>query len=153
MTAEPYGVQARSESHFPWKSIVLLAIVIGVLMMLFRRRNPPMSYPVGGPGAVRQPVSPAHRERKYHESLGWRDRRGCGRRQRSTKPGARATSSALRGVSGQARSRPDPKPSGTPARELGPNFSVRGSFMGRRRPGIEVSAKDFGRGGRRPACA
>ena len=47
---------ARSEAHFPWGGLIIGLIVVGVLMMLFRRRTP--QYPVmsspggpGGPGA------------------------------------------------------------------------------------------------------
>jgi uncharacterized protein len=30
---------ARSATHFPWGTVLILALVVGVLMMLFRRRN------------------------------------------------------------------------------------------------------------------
>jgi uncharacterized protein len=40
----------RSESHFPWGTVLILAVVVGVLMMLFRRRTPYNQYPAAGPG-------------------------------------------------------------------------------------------------------
>jgi uncharacterized protein len=40
----------RSESPFPWKTVLILAVVVGVLMMLFRRRTPYNQYPAAGPG-------------------------------------------------------------------------------------------------------
>ena len=33
--------------HFPWGTVLILAIVVGVLFMLFRRRQPMGQYPVG----------------------------------------------------------------------------------------------------------
>jgi uncharacterized protein len=47
------GVPARAEARFPWGTILILAIVVGVLMMVFRRRpqQPYGQYPAaGGPG-------------------------------------------------------------------------------------------------------
>ncbi len=51
-------VPARAEAHFPWGTVLVLALVVGVLMMLFRRRStyvqqyPPGSGGFGGaPGA------------------------------------------------------------------------------------------------------
>lgn len=41
---------ARAESHFPWGPLLIVAIVIGVLMLLFRRRTPVQQYPAGGAG-------------------------------------------------------------------------------------------------------
>jgi hypothetical protein len=42
----------RSEAHFPWGTVLILAVVAGVLMMLFRRRTPYSNqYPTAGPGA------------------------------------------------------------------------------------------------------
>jgi hypothetical protein len=41
----------RSEAHFPWGTVLILAVVAGVLMMLFRRRTPYSNqYPTAGPG-------------------------------------------------------------------------------------------------------
>lgn len=40
----------RSEAHFPWGTVLILAVVVGVLMMLFRRRTPINQYPATGPG-------------------------------------------------------------------------------------------------------
>jgi len=40
---------ARGETHFPWGTVLILAIVVGVLMMLFRRRSTYVQqYPAGG---------------------------------------------------------------------------------------------------------
>jgi hypothetical protein len=42
---------APSEPHFPWGAVVIGLIVVGGLMMLFRRRAPNnQPYPVAGPG-------------------------------------------------------------------------------------------------------
>jgi hypothetical protein len=41
----------RSEARFPWGTVLILAVVVGVLVMLFRRRTPPYNqYPAAGPG-------------------------------------------------------------------------------------------------------
>jgi len=40
----------RSEAHFPWGTVLILAVVAGVLFMLFRRRTPYNQYPAAGPG-------------------------------------------------------------------------------------------------------
>lgn len=43
---------APSAPHFPWGAVVLLALVVGVFWMLFRRRRTYVQYPAGGaPGA------------------------------------------------------------------------------------------------------
>src|SRR5258707_312150 len=39
----------RSEAHFPWGTVLILAVVAGVLMMLFRRRTPYNQYPAAVP--------------------------------------------------------------------------------------------------------
>ena len=44
------SVPARSESHFSWGPVLILAVVAGVLFMLFRRRTPYNQYPAAGPG-------------------------------------------------------------------------------------------------------
>jgi hypothetical protein len=42
---------ARAEVAFPWRTLLILAIVVGVLWMIFRRRSTYGPYPVGaGPG-------------------------------------------------------------------------------------------------------
>ena len=47
----PIGLSSpRSEAHFPWGTVLILAVVVGVLMMLFRRRTPYNQYPAAGPG-------------------------------------------------------------------------------------------------------
>jgi hypothetical protein len=40
----------RSETHFPWGTLLIAAIVIGLLMMVFRRRSTVQQYPAGGSG-------------------------------------------------------------------------------------------------------
>jgi hypothetical protein len=51
------SMPARSEAHFPWGGLILGLIIVGVLMMLFRRRTP--QYPVmSGPGAPAGPGGP-----------------------------------------------------------------------------------------------
>jgi hypothetical protein len=45
------SLPARSASHFPWGGLIIGLLVIGFVMMLFRRRTPYSQYPVaGGPG-------------------------------------------------------------------------------------------------------
>jgi hypothetical protein len=44
------SIPARSEPHFPWGTVLILAVVVGVLMMLFRRRTPYSQYPAAGAG-------------------------------------------------------------------------------------------------------
>ncbi len=45
------GVTAPSASHFPWGTVVILALVVGVFWMLFRRRTVyPAPYAAGGAG-------------------------------------------------------------------------------------------------------
>ncbi|MDP9010269.1 MAG: tetratricopeptide repeat protein [Pseudomonadota bacterium] len=44
------SVPQRSATHFPWGTVLILAVVVGVLMMLFRRRTPYNQYPAAGPG-------------------------------------------------------------------------------------------------------
>jgi uncharacterized protein len=40
----------RSAPHFPWGTVLILVVVVGVLMLLFRRRTPYTQYPAAGPG-------------------------------------------------------------------------------------------------------
>ena len=47
---------APSAPHFPWATVLILALVVGVFWMFFRRRNTYVQYPsgpapMGGPGA------------------------------------------------------------------------------------------------------
>ncbi len=47
------SLPARSTPHFPWGALLVGLIVVGLLMMLFRRRTPYSQYPVaGGPAGV-----------------------------------------------------------------------------------------------------
>jgi hypothetical protein len=41
---------APVQAHFPWGTVLVLALVVGVLWMLFRRRNSYSQYPAAGPG-------------------------------------------------------------------------------------------------------
>jgi uncharacterized protein len=52
-TAE--GFAPRTGFHFPWGAILILAVVIGVLMMIFRRRPTYNQYPAGGGPGVGSP--------------------------------------------------------------------------------------------------
>jgi uncharacterized protein len=40
---------APATAHFPWGTVLVLALVVGVLWMLFRRRSPYSQYPAGTP--------------------------------------------------------------------------------------------------------
>ena len=40
-----------SEPRFPWGTVLILAAAVGLLWLVFRRRNPSAQYPVGGPGS------------------------------------------------------------------------------------------------------
>src|ERR1700730_2672929 len=44
------SIPARSAPHFPWGAVFIGLIVVGLLVMLFRRRTPYANYPVAGPG-------------------------------------------------------------------------------------------------------
>src|SRR5271169_2403198 len=45
-------VPARPAPRFPWGTVLILAVVVGVLLMLFRRRTPYTQFPAGaGPTA------------------------------------------------------------------------------------------------------
>jgi uncharacterized protein len=44
--------QGRSESRFSWGPVLILAVVAGVLFMLFRRRTPNNQYPAAGGPAM-----------------------------------------------------------------------------------------------------
>ncbi len=44
----PYGLRtAPAAPHFPWGTLLILALAIGVVWMLFRRRNNYVQYPAG----------------------------------------------------------------------------------------------------------
>src|SRR5258708_29734334 len=44
------SIPARSAPHIPWGAVFIGLIVVGLLVMLFRRRTPYANYPVAGPG-------------------------------------------------------------------------------------------------------
>ena len=49
-TAGTTGIRTiPATPRFPWGTVLILAVVVGVLLMLFRRRNP-VQYPAAGPG-------------------------------------------------------------------------------------------------------
>ncbi len=51
ISSERFGIPAPAPAvHFPWGTVVILALVIGVLWMLFRRRQVYPQYPTGTPG-------------------------------------------------------------------------------------------------------
>src|SRR5215475_12164746 len=45
----PFGATRESASHFPWITVVMLALVGGVIWMLFRRRTTYARYPGSAP--------------------------------------------------------------------------------------------------------
>ena len=47
----------RSAPHFPWGGLLIGLLVVGGLMMLFRRRAPTNQYPVAGPGVGGSPAA------------------------------------------------------------------------------------------------
>ncbi|MGO9931315.1 MAG: tetratricopeptide repeat protein [Steroidobacteraceae bacterium] len=60
------SLATRPASHFPWGTLLILAVVAGVLLMLFRRRAPYAQYPAasgpavgGAPGAYPPGYGPA----------------------------------------------------------------------------------------------
>ena len=56
------ALPARAETHFPWGTVLILALVVGVLMMLFRRRSTYVQqYPGGGgPGGAPPGYGPGY---------------------------------------------------------------------------------------------
>jgi hypothetical protein len=44
----PFGRPVPSAAHFPWGAVLLLALVVGVFWMMFRRRSNYVQYPTGG---------------------------------------------------------------------------------------------------------
>ena len=50
------SMPARSAPHIPWAGLLIGLIVIGFLMMLFRRRTPYNQYPMAGPGVGGAPA-------------------------------------------------------------------------------------------------
>jgi uncharacterized membrane protein YgcG len=60
MSTRPVGTQilsypARTAPHFPWGGLIIGLVVIGLLMMLFRRRAPYNPYPASGSPGVGGP--------------------------------------------------------------------------------------------------
>jgi hypothetical protein len=50
--ADIVSIPSRSGPHFPWGGLIIGLIVVGVLMMLFRRRTPYNQYPAAGTPGV-----------------------------------------------------------------------------------------------------
>jgi hypothetical protein len=50
----PFGARPAAAAHFPWGTLVILALVVGVFWMIFRRRRSYVQYPAAGgmPGAA-----------------------------------------------------------------------------------------------------
>jgi hypothetical protein len=44
----PIGASRESAAHFPWGTVLVLALVVGVIWMLFRRRTASAQYPPSG---------------------------------------------------------------------------------------------------------
>jgi hypothetical protein len=44
------GATRAAAAHFPWAAVLVLALVVGVIWMLFRRRTSQVQYPGGAPG-------------------------------------------------------------------------------------------------------
>ncbi len=55
MTPQIVSVPERSAPHFPWGALLIGVLVVGGLVMLFRRRAPSNQYPVAGPGVGGSP--------------------------------------------------------------------------------------------------
>jgi hypothetical protein len=50
-TAGSTGIRTvPATPRFPWGTVLILAVVVGLLLMLFRRRSAPVQYPAAGPG-------------------------------------------------------------------------------------------------------
>src|SRR4029077_17008111 len=45
----PIGATKESAPHFPWVTVLILALVVGIFWMLFRRRTTSVPYPPGMP--------------------------------------------------------------------------------------------------------
>jgi hypothetical protein len=58
----PFATGAAPAPHFPWATVIILALVVGVFWMLFRRRTyaqyPAGVAPMGGPGGPGGPGYP-----------------------------------------------------------------------------------------------
>jgi uncharacterized protein len=50
MTGPTAMRSVRPERQFPWGPVLILAAVVGILLMVFRRRNTYVQYPGAGPG-------------------------------------------------------------------------------------------------------
>jgi hypothetical protein len=57
MTRPTVTRSAPPESPFPWRLVLILAVVVGILLMVFRRRNTYGQYPGAGPGMGGAPGS------------------------------------------------------------------------------------------------
>jgi hypothetical protein len=49
-SSSAFGSSPRAAAHFPWGTVLILAAVVGVLMLLFRRRPAYNQYPATGSG-------------------------------------------------------------------------------------------------------
>jgi uncharacterized protein len=49
-----------AEPRFPWKTVLILAGVVGILWLVFRRRNTYVQYPAAGPGVGGAPGAPGY---------------------------------------------------------------------------------------------
>lgn len=54
----PLGVNSQPAPHFPWTTLLILAVAVGVIWTLFRRRTPYGSYPPGGAQVAPTPYGP-----------------------------------------------------------------------------------------------
>lgn len=59
-SVERFGVPAATAPHFPWGTAVILALVVGVLWMMFRRRRVYPQYPAGVPGTPGSGYGPGY---------------------------------------------------------------------------------------------
>jgi hypothetical protein len=58
----PFGARPAAATHFPWGTVVILALVVGVFWMIFRRRGSYVRYPAAGgiPGAAPGAYGPGY---------------------------------------------------------------------------------------------
>src|SRR6266403_4704555 len=56
----PTVIRSVPQPHFPWGTVLILAGVVGILWLVFRRRNTYVQYPVAGPGMGGAPGAPGY---------------------------------------------------------------------------------------------